>query len=92
MINSASFRVYQQLLRIQDLRLVDLQLFRLLAVAGPSVLALLPPAWAVALWRVLIYLKVTGASGSITLPPGIDRAFYASVVQTGRTALDRPPR
>jgi putative transposase len=37
-------------------------------------------------------LKVTGGSESITLRPGIDRAFYASGVQTGRSALDRPPR
>src|SRR5215510_5816733 len=39
-----------------------------------------------------IYSKVTGGSESITLPPCSDRAFYASVVQTGRSALDRPPR
>jgi betaine-aldehyde dehydrogenase len=49
-------------------------------------------AEAVCLANDTIYSKVTGGSSPIKRRPCIDRVFYASVVQTGRTALDRPPR
>jgi hypothetical protein len=47
-------RPRRNLLRLNDVCLVDLQLFQLLAVVAPGVPALLPLAWPRALWRVLI--------------------------------------